>query len=185
MLHSIINNNVYGYVPVSKATLIIMRHAKSDWTSGAGTDFERPLARRGLKDAPRMGKWLFKQTGTPDCIVSSPARRAEVTARLVLTELNFAEKKVIWDDRIYDGDLTDLLDVIRDHQSKKSLLLIGHNPGLEFLLHYLSITQPDSNQDGKILPTAAIAVLKSTGKKLVATPDSAKIKLIQRPRELG
>ncbi len=79
---------------VSKATLIIMRHGKSDWTSGEDTDFERPLAKRGLKDAPRMGKWLFKQIGTPDCIVSSPARRAEVTARLVLTELNYPEKNV-------------------------------------------------------------------------------------------
>jgi phosphohistidine phosphatase len=132
-----------------------------------------------------MGKWLFRQTGTPGCIVSSPARRAEVTTRLVITELNYPEKKVIWDDRIYDGDLTDLLEVVRDNQSKKSLMLIGHNPGLEFLLHYLSIMQPDSNQDGKTLPTAAIAILKFSGKKIAATPDSARIKLIQRPRELS
>jgi phosphohistidine phosphatase len=133
-----------------------MRHAKSDWTSGADTDFERPLA-----------------------------RRAEVTARLVLTELNYPENNMVWDDRIYDGDLTDLLDIIRDHQSIKSLMLIGHNPGLEFLLHYLSITRPDSNQGGKILPTAAIALLAFAGKKIVAAPDSAKIKVIQRPRELS
>ncbi|MEE8321918.1 MAG: histidine phosphatase family protein [Gammaproteobacteria bacterium] len=169
---------------MSKATLIIMRHAKSDWTSGAETDFERPLAGRGRKDAPRMGKWLSKHYAIPDCIVCSPARRAVETIGLVLEKLDYPEDNVVWDDRIYDGDLSSLLDVIKDHGSAKSLMLIGHNPGLEILLHYLSVTQPDSNQDGKVLTTAAVAVLVFKDKKIVAAPDSTEIQVIQRPREL-
>ena len=159
-----------------------MRHAKSDWASGAGSDFERPLARRGLKDAPRMGKWLYEHSGTPSCIVCSPARRAAETARLVLAALDYPEDKIVRDDRIYEGCLSDLLCVIKDHKSCKSLLLIGHNPGLEDLLNHLSVNQPPRDQGGKLLTTTAIAILVFKGNKIVTTPGSADIQVIQRPR---
>jgi phosphohistidine phosphatase len=57
----------------NKCQLIIMRHAKSDWASGNESDFDRPLAKRGSKDANRMGSWLAEQDLSPDIIIASPS----------------------------------------------------------------------------------------------------------------
>ena len=67
-----------------KHKLFIMRHAKSDWSVPAGSDFDRPLARRGVRDAPRMAAWLAQQGVLPGMIVSSPALRAKQTVLAVV-----------------------------------------------------------------------------------------------------
>lgn len=169
---------------VGKARLVIMRHAKSDWETGAESDFDRPLARRGQKDAPRMGRWLSRHYGKPNHIVCSPARRARETAGFVLPELDYPETDVTWDDRIYEGSISDLLGVLADHESCASLMLIGHNPGLDDLLEHLSIKQPEKNRDGKLMTTAAIAILEFRDNKILTVPGSADIDIIRRPREI-
>ena len=63
--------------------LQLLRHAKSDWETGALNDFDRPLAKRGLKEAPGVGAWLLEEGRVPDLVVSSPAQRAKETALLV------------------------------------------------------------------------------------------------------
>ena len=60
--------------------LLILRHAKSAWDTDAVSDFDRPLAKRGRKDAPRMGKWLRRRRLVPGYVLSSPARRAPWTS---------------------------------------------------------------------------------------------------------
>ena len=64
-------------------TLLLMRHAKSSWDDPDVADHDRPLNKRGKKDAPRMGQWLAEQGLTPEVIVTSTAKRARKTAELV------------------------------------------------------------------------------------------------------
>jgi len=171
---------------MSKHKLILMRHAKSDWSTDAATDFERPLAKRGRKDAPRMGRWLNKHDLAPDKFVSSPACRARETAMYVAEEINFSEPDIIWEERIYDGSLHDLLDVINTHSIDTNvLLLVAHNPGLDSLLEYLSGDEPVFNDTGKLMTTAAVAVL-DYGKQPINTKASgAKLEVLIRPRDLS
>jgi phosphohistidine phosphatase len=69
--------------PSKGRRLLIMRHAKSDWGTPGEPDFDRPLAKRGQRDAPRMGEWLRAQGLVPDLVLASPARRAQETASKV------------------------------------------------------------------------------------------------------
>ena len=141
--------------------LLILRHAKSSWDSGADTDFERPLAERGERDAPRMGQWLNRKHLKPDYVVSSPAERARKTTLRICKELGVKKKKITWDDRIYGSSTPQLLEVLSDIPARAyRVMLVGHNPGLEDLLTTLSDTRIDWPNDGKVLPTAAVAHLE-------------------------
>jgi phosphohistidine phosphatase len=138
--------------------LLILRHAKSDWGSGAASDFDRPLAKRGRKDAPRVGEWLYREGMIPEVIVSSPAQRARETAVQVCKCLDLPKKGIVWDQAIYDAELPALLGVLSRIPASAGLaLLIGHNPGLEDLLLYLTGGDLDQPEDGKLLPTATVA----------------------------
>ncbi len=140
--------------------LLILRHAKSSWDSKAKTDSERPLAKRGKKDAPRLGVWMRKQGLIPDHVISSPAKRAKQTADRVCKELGIKMDKMTWDHRIYDAGLQELLYVLHDCPTMvKTVMLVGHNPGLEMLLTYLGADSVVLPEDGKLLPTAALAEL--------------------------
>lgn len=141
--------------------LLILRHAKSDWDSGAASDFERPLAKRGRKDAPRVGEWLYREGLIPALIVSSPAQRAQETALKVCKCLDLSKKEIVWDADIYEADLQALMDVLsRVPSAAQLVLLVGHNPGLEGLLRHLAGPDLDEPDDGKLLPTAALARLE-------------------------
>lgn len=164
--------------------LLLMRHAKSDWSDYASADFDRTLTDRGKRDAKKMGAWLKEKKIIPDMIVSSPAARAKRTALIVGRKTGIDPAGILWDRRIYDAALDDLLEVVAGHAQKSGrLLLIGHNPGLEELLNYLSRDQPEANSAGKVMTTAAIAILDyglgpiSTGKA------SAQLMCLTRPRD--
>ena len=141
--------------------LLILRHAKSSWDSDADSDFDRPLAKRGKKDAPRVGAWLYREGLVPDLVVSSPAERAKQTALKVCESMEFKKKKVLWDKDIYAAGLNELLAVLaRCPADAVTVLLVGHNPGLEELLAYLVGGEVDVPDDGKLLPTATLARLE-------------------------
>lgn len=160
-----------------------MRHAKSDW-SGNLPDFERSLNKRGLKDAKKMGAWLKKKKFVPELVVSSPAERAMQTTRIVCKQLGINSDEIILDKRIYEADLDDLLQVILEHGKKvNSLMLTGHNPGLDYLVNYLSGDQPHYTENGKLMTTAAIVVFnfeyEFSGKK-----GSGNMVIMARPKEI-
>jgi phosphohistidine phosphatase len=112
-------------------TVLILRHAKSDWGTPGLPDFERSLAKRGLEDAPRMGEVLAQFDSVPDRILSSPARRAKQTAELVAKACGF-RKAIRWEDSFYEGDSEDLIAALqRLPETVERVLLIGHNPILE------------------------------------------------------
>lgn len=141
--------------------LLILRHAKSDWETGAKNDFDRPLSKRGRKDAPRVGRFLLEQGLVPDFVVSSPAERARQTVLAVCDQMNINEHSVHWDSRIYHGSAGSLLDVLNDcPENAKRVLIAGHNPGLEILLQNLCDHEIPMPDDYKLMPTGAVAHLE-------------------------
>lgn len=134
-----------------KRTLFLVRHAKSSWDGVALPDKERPLADRGKRDAPMMGKRLAKRQVKPDLILSSPARRALSTAEIIAKELNYRAKDIVVDDRLYATEAETLLGVIGELSDKlKCVMLFGHNPEFTDLAHHLS-------NEVALMPTCAVA----------------------------
>jgi phosphohistidine phosphatase len=146
---------------IAVARLIVLRHAKSAWPPDAD-DQERPLAGRGRRDAPAAGRWLYDTGCVPDLVVCSTARRTRETWDLVAPELGGAAPPVVFEPRLYDVSAAALLDVVRETpEERRTLLLVGHQPGLQELVLSLA-----GNADGDALvaartkfPTSAIAVL--------------------------
>lgn len=165
--------------------LLILRHAKSAWDTGAASDFERPLAPRGRKAAPRVGRWLAGQGLVPDYVVSSPAERARQTVEAVCTELGLGTENIRWDRRIYGGWTRTLIDVLRGSPASAGRVLIaGHNPGLEDLLESLCSERIESPPDGKLMPTAAVALLRVDLPWADLQPGCAALLSLIRPRQL-
>jgi len=158
-------------------TLFILRHAKSSWENADLSDFARPLNERGLKAAPLMGKFIYKNQLQPELILSSPAERAKQTAILIKENAQIGEIK--YDERIYEASPARLLEVISEQSEKlESLMLVGHNPGLEGLLKILT----DESQP---MPTAALAVIDlKIGKWSEINSSTGKLRMLIRPKEL-
>jgi phosphohistidine phosphatase len=160
-------------------TLFILRHAKSSWNDASLTDFERPLNERGLKAAPLMGKTMLGNQFQPELILSSPARRAEQTAALVKKTASIAGD-IRYDERIYEATPARLLEVISEQKENvESILLVGHNPGLEGLLRALT-------GESQAMPTAALAVIDlETDKWSEVNSASGSLRLLIRPKDLN
>jgi len=168
----------------TKHKLIIMRHAKSDWAGSVASDFDRPLAQRGERDAPRMGAWLAVQGLIPGLIVSSPAQRARQTVLRVVEKLRIQEQDIIFEQELYMATLTTLLEVINKYRSRaETLMLIGHNPGLDSLVEYLSDRRPDY-RDGKLMTTATVAVFGFSATGITTNKQGARLEHLIRPKDL-
>ncbi|MFC2173317.1 histidine phosphatase family protein [Acidobacteriota bacterium] len=110
--------------------LTIIRHAKSSWSFPDLTDFERPLNKRGKKDAPLMGKVLAEAGLKPDIIISSSAERAKGTAVEIAEKTGYKPTKIIFEPAIYGAHVDTLLDIVRSIKDKHDhAFLFGHNPG--------------------------------------------------------
>jgi phosphohistidine phosphatase len=154
-------------------TLILLRHAKSDW-SGVEADINRPLAKRGRRQAPDAGDWLAANIGTIDLVVVSPALRAQSTWGLVAARLD-APPPVRVDDRVYAASGTELLTVARDLVDDiDTAVLVGHNPGLEELVTLLTGERAP-------MPTSALAVITLSGSWSTAGQHPAVIRASGRP----
>jgi len=132
-------------------TLFLVRHAKSNKDDPTLPDRDRPLADRGRKEAPEMGKRLARREVKPDLLVSSPALRALTTAQLVADEIGCRRKDIVTDDRLYESSVDVLLAIIRAFDGKVDCaMLFGHNPEFAELAHRLSSDIVD-------MPTCAVA----------------------------
>ncbi len=120
--------------------LYLVRHAKSSWKDDSLADFDRPLNSRGKRDAPFMGKLLASEYQiAPDVCVSSPAKRAAKTAKILASEIGFPKKRIVYDKNIYEADVPSLLEVLHGLDEKAAhVMLVGHNPGLTNLAEYLA-----------------------------------------------
>jgi phosphohistidine phosphatase len=142
-------------------SLLILRHAKSDWSNPELSDYNRPLAKRGLKDAPRMGRLLAGYNSMPDIIVSSPSLRTKQTVEYSVLANGYAGE-IIWDERLYGGTPFDYLAAVRELPTTVQLpMLVGHNPGIEETISLLLSLTGESLQGGNRLrvPTAGLARL--------------------------
>jgi phosphohistidine phosphatase len=131
-------------------TLLLMRHAKSSWKHPENPDHERPLNKRGKKDAPLMGNLIKDKELIPQYILSSTACRAVETAEMVVKSSGF-NGKVDYLDSFYMAEPNVYLDGLQTLPDEiERVMIIGHNPGLEGLLQILS---------GRVesLPTSSIA----------------------------
>ena len=114
-------------------------------------DKDRPLADRGKRDAPKMGKRSAKRDVKPELILSSPAMRALATAEIIARKLDYKLKEIVVDDRLYPGNADKMLTIIHRLDDKlECVMSFGHNPALTELAHRLS---------GEIthMPTCAVA----------------------------
>ena len=112
-------------------TIYLVRHAKSSWKYPNLDDFERPLNKRGRKNAPFMGSILKKLKVAPDLILSSPANRASMTARIIANKISYPLEKICFSESIYQFSANALIDAIKhlDDVVNKAML-VGHNPAL-------------------------------------------------------
>ncbi len=147
----------------TSTTLLVMRHAKSDWNL-SGSDFDRVLSGRGVTDAPRMGQWIVDQGYVPDQLICSPAQRVRETVLAAGKAWDQDEYQIKWDRGIYNANLSQLLAIVAGDIAKgKTSLIIGHNPGVSKLILYLSGDQAPEQASENLMPTAAVTVLNLTG----------------------
>lgn len=131
-------------------TLLLMRHAKSSWKNQALSDHDRPLNKRGKREAPYMGRLLREKDAVPDLIVSSTAKRARKTAAKVLLEMG-GDAVIELHSELYDATPAACLAVLNGlYHDDDCVLLVGHNPCSEELLAALT-------RQTRALPTAAVA----------------------------
>jgi phosphohistidine phosphatase len=161
-------------------TLLLLRHAKSSWKHPELADHDRPLKKRGRRDAPRMGRLIVSEGIVPGLILSSTAVRARETAEAVSAVCGEAVQLRLLRD-LYHADAEDcavLLRALPDGEDR--VMLVGHNPTMEELLEALTGVR-------ETLPTAALARIElsvETWSEL-GPNRSARLVRIWRPRELA
>ena len=132
-------------------TLYLVRHAKSSWKYPNLDDFERPLNKRGRKNAPFMGTILKKLKVAPDLLISSPANRAAITARIIAAKINYPLEKIRYRESIYEFSEDALIPVIKQIDDRvNKAMVVGHNPATNGFANYIG-DQPISN-----IPTCGV-----------------------------
>jgi len=140
--------------------LLVLRHAEAERDSDSGRDFDRPLAERGRKDAAEVGRALRDRGLDPDAVIASPAKR--VVETLAALAEGYGRLEVGHDERIYDASPATLLNVVRRaDDAAHTVLLAGHNPGVQQLLLDLADRDERGLRDRvqEYYPTAALAVV--------------------------
>jgi phosphohistidine phosphatase len=160
---------------------MLLRHAKSDWPDVP--DRDRPLAKRGRRDAPAMGRWLREHGYVPDIVVCSVAERTRQTWALLAPELG-GSPSVTFEPRAYAASVLTLFYLVGELPGPcRAALLIGHNPAISELA--TSLAEPGPDHDAGIrFPTAAVAVLEFTGDWADLAPGQAHLKDFAVPADL-
>ena len=148
--------------------LIVMRHAKSSWKETGVTDHDRPLNKRGLRDAPRIADAIHDRGWTPDLILVSSSKRTLQTLSGMSNRFQGLQSEIRTE--IYHATVNDLLLVLEDMAQEGTTMVLGHNPGSEILVNHLS-------GEWHVMPTAAAVLLvESTGQW--------KVQEVIRPKEI-
>jgi phosphohistidine phosphatase len=147
--------------------LLLIRHAKSDWTDSQQTDFDRPLNKRGRRNSPEMAQRLVRRNLRPDLWLSSTAVRARETVRLMLPVIGLSLSDLRFLDELYLASPDEIIRIIRQHGGRADVLfLTGHNPGITDLANMLTPVRLDN------MPTCSVFSINlpiSDWKELKAT----------------
>jgi phosphohistidine phosphatase len=166
-----------GPMTATERTLLVLRHAKSDW-SGGEADIDRTLNRRGQGQATDAGRWLAEQFPAIDLAVVSPATRARTTWALASAEFGTPPNARV-DERAYAASVSDLLQIVQELPDEaRTVILVAHNPGLEDLVDLLS-------GESVTLATSTLTVLAFPGSWAEANPATASLLASGRPPALA
>jgi len=168
--------------------LTLLRHAKSGWDDPVSRDFDRPLNDKGKRAARRIGRYLREHGLHFDHVVASPAIRVVETIEHLAEGMGELMAPA-WDKRVYLASAVSLLDVIQEADDRyQSLLLVGHNPGLEDLVLMLvpdSATDAARDQIEEKFPTASIAEIEFPVERWEdVRANGGAISLFMRPRDI-
>lgn len=142
---------------VGMKLLILIRHAKSSWSDPTLQDFDRPLNKRGRRNAPFMGEALCNKGVHFDHVYSSPAKRALDTANYICSAIGYDLGRIETDQTLYHASASSLLNFVRNMEDRFSTVaIVSHNPGLNELTNLLTEKHIDN------IPTAGIVMLKAS-----------------------
>ena len=134
-----------------RTRLIVMRHAKSSWSDAGSDDHERPLNKRGRRDAPRIAQELHDREWMPDRIRVSTSKRTMET--LELMKAISRNSTIDVEPSLYHSSISTLLQAVEEVEEGKTTMILSHNPGSEILVHQLSNRL-------EVMPTAAAALFE-------------------------
>ena len=159
-------------------TLYLLRHAKSSWKDETLRDFDRPLKGRGRRAAEAMGQVLAEEKLKSPLVISSPAVRARETTELVLESAGL-KIEPRFEERIYEADVRTLLAIVKSiPDSSGTAMMVGHNPGFENLLQYLT-------GDGRHMSTGALAKIEFDAASWnEVSEETGRLELFVTPKEL-
>jgi phosphohistidine phosphatase len=137
--------------------LYLIRHAKSSWDDPYQKDIERPLNKRGLRDAPRMGKKLKEKGIHPDLMLTSPAQRALATCKLISDVVGYKPDNISVDKNLYHASEDQILSVVHKLNDKNDRVLIfSHNPGITEFVNALTGDLPITDN----IPTCGVVAFE-------------------------
>ena len=166
-------------------SLILMRHAKSDWSSHTA-DIERPLNDRGRRDAVSMGEYLKQLDLVPDRMLVSSAQRTRETASLLLNNLPVDENNITFDQQLYLAGMDTLRETIELYASEgQCLLILAHNPGMDYMVSYLASSPPSLSESGKLMTTCAAACFTLDSLDSLKKPGQGELQNLIRPKEIN
>ena len=160
--------------------IYILRHAKSSWDNSNLSDFERPLADRGISDAKKMSNFLKDMNIKIDKVLCSNAIRAKETFDLTADGFNFEIDKATYLDKLYFGDTTTIIQDLKElDESLNNILIVGHNPTLHYLVEILT------NESINRFTTCNLATISHDGEWVSLNSQQCSLKSLIRPKELN
>ena len=175
-------NSYNNHKDIQFKYVILFRHGKSDWDAQYDSDHDRPLAKRGIRDAKRMGKFLSKRTEVPELILSSTSLRTRETTKLAVEAGNW-DVDIELEKKIYEASFTEIINVIKSQDDKyNSICLVGHEPIFSTI-----ITLIDNKKKIKF-PTATMARISfstSVWKRVLFEQDKCKLDWLYKPKSIS
>ena len=162
-------------------SVILFRHGKSDWGANYNHDHDRPLSKRGVRDAKKMGKFLSKKVEVPDLVISSTALRTRDTIELAVKSGGWSTI-IKYEKSIYGASLEKLLNILKEQNNKyQCICLVGHEPILS------SFIEKVKGQSIIKFPTGAIGKVSFDTKKwneINLSSDKCELMWFFKPREI-
>ena len=175
-------NSYNNHRDIQFKSVILFRHGKSDWDSQYYSDHDRPLAKRGIRDAKRMGKFLSKRAEVPELILSSTALRTRETTKLAMEAGNW-DVDIELEKKIYEASLEEIINIIKSQDNKYNFIcLVGHEP------IFSTIITSINNKKRIKFPTATMAKISfstSDWKRVLLEPDKCKLDWFYKPKSIS